>query len=90
MTWSEIYLFCFIVGFALSLFSFFAGAVHIHLPFISTCRFTAAITLAVCASVATAMELQGKEAPDEGARFPGSTPQPSWPFSPGLVGRAIC
>jgi membrane protein implicated in regulation of membrane protease activity len=33
MTWSDIYLFFFIVGFALSVFSFFAGAVHIHLPF---------------------------------------------------------
>src|SRR5258707_12428120 len=33
MTWSDFYLFCFIVGFALSLVSFFAGAVHIHLPF---------------------------------------------------------
>jgi membrane protein implicated in regulation of membrane protease activity len=33
MTWSDFYLFCFIVGFALSLVSFLAGAVHIHLPF---------------------------------------------------------
>ena len=33
MTWSDFYLFCFIVGFALSAASFFAGAVHIHLPF---------------------------------------------------------
>ena len=33
MTWSDFYLFCFIVGFVLSLVSFFAGAVHIHLPF---------------------------------------------------------
>lgn len=33
MTWSDFYLFCFIVGFTLSLVSFFAGAVHIHLPF---------------------------------------------------------
>jgi membrane protein implicated in regulation of membrane protease activity len=33
MTWSDFYLFCFIVGFALSLVSFFAGAAHIHLPF---------------------------------------------------------
>jgi membrane protein implicated in regulation of membrane protease activity len=32
MTWSDFYLFCFIVGFALSVISFFAGAVHIHLP----------------------------------------------------------
>jgi hypothetical protein len=32
MTWSDFYLFCFIVGFALSVLSFFAGAVHIHLP----------------------------------------------------------
>jgi membrane protein implicated in regulation of membrane protease activity len=33
MTWSDFYLFCFIVGFALSVLSFLAGAVHIHLPF---------------------------------------------------------
>jgi membrane protein implicated in regulation of membrane protease activity len=33
MTWSDFYLFCFIVGFALSALSFIAGAVHIHLPF---------------------------------------------------------
>lgn len=33
MTWSDFYLLCFIVGFALSVLSFFAGAVHIHLPF---------------------------------------------------------
>ena len=33
MTWSDFYLFCFTVGFALSVFSFFAGAVHIHVPF---------------------------------------------------------
>jgi membrane protein implicated in regulation of membrane protease activity len=33
MTWSDFYLFCFIVGFALSMISFMAGAVHLHLPF---------------------------------------------------------
>jgi membrane protein implicated in regulation of membrane protease activity len=33
MTWSDFYLLCFIVGFALSVVSFLAGAVHIHLPF---------------------------------------------------------
>lgn len=33
MTWSDFYLICFIVGFALSVISFLAGAVHIHLPF---------------------------------------------------------
>ena len=33
MTWSDFYLLCFIVGFALSVLSFLAGAVHIHLPF---------------------------------------------------------
>jgi membrane protein implicated in regulation of membrane protease activity len=33
MTWSDFYLFCFIVGFALSLASFVAGAVNLHLPF---------------------------------------------------------
>ncbi len=33
MTWSDFYLFCFIVGFALSVLSFFAGTAHIHLPF---------------------------------------------------------
>jgi membrane protein implicated in regulation of membrane protease activity len=33
MTWSDFYLVCFIVGFVLSVLSFVAGAVHIHLPF---------------------------------------------------------
>jgi membrane protein implicated in regulation of membrane protease activity len=39
MTWSDFYLLCFLVGFALSVLSFLAGAVnfrlpfHIHLPF---------------------------------------------------------
>jgi membrane protein implicated in regulation of membrane protease activity len=33
MTWSDFYLFCFIMGFALSVLSFLAGATHIHLPF---------------------------------------------------------
>lgn len=33
MTWSDFYLLCFLVGFSLSLLSFLAGAVHIHLPF---------------------------------------------------------
>jgi len=33
MTWSDFYLFCFIFGFSLSVLSFLAGAVHIHLPF---------------------------------------------------------
>jgi hypothetical protein len=33
MTWSDFYLICFIVGFSLSVISFLAGAVHIHLPF---------------------------------------------------------
>src|ERR1700682_4674123 len=33
MTWSDFYLFCFVVGFALSVLSFLARAVHIHLPF---------------------------------------------------------
>lgn len=33
MTWSDVYLLCFLVGFALSVLSFLAGAVHIHLPF---------------------------------------------------------
>ncbi len=33
MTWSDFYLVCFLVGFALSVLSFLAGAVHIHLPF---------------------------------------------------------
>jgi membrane protein implicated in regulation of membrane protease activity len=32
MTWSDFYLFCFLVGFALVTASFLAGAVHIHLP----------------------------------------------------------
>jgi len=33
MTWSDFYLFCFIVGFALSVLSFIGTAGHIHLPF---------------------------------------------------------
>jgi len=33
MSWSDIYLLCFIVGFSLSVLSFLAGAIHIHLPF---------------------------------------------------------
>jgi hypothetical protein len=33
MSWSDVYLFCFLIGFSLSVFSFFAGAVHLHLPF---------------------------------------------------------
>src|SRR5438876_11937842 len=33
MTWSDFYLLCFLVGFSLSVLSFLAGAVHLHLPF---------------------------------------------------------
>jgi membrane protein implicated in regulation of membrane protease activity len=33
MTWSDFYLLCFLVGFALSVLSFIAGAVRFHLPF---------------------------------------------------------
>lgn len=33
MTWSDFYLLCFLVSFSLSVLSFLAGAVHIHLPF---------------------------------------------------------
>ena len=33
MTWSDFYLFCFLVGFALSVLSFLAGAAHIYMPF---------------------------------------------------------
>ncbi len=33
MTWSYFYLLCFLVGFSLSVLSFLAGAVHLHLPF---------------------------------------------------------
>jgi membrane protein implicated in regulation of membrane protease activity len=32
MTWSDFYLFCFLLGFSLSVVSFLAGAVHLHLP----------------------------------------------------------
>lgn len=32
MTWADFYLFCFIVGFLLSVLSFFGGAFHLHLP----------------------------------------------------------
>jgi len=33
MSWSDFYLLCFLVGFSLSIVSFLAGAVHLHLPF---------------------------------------------------------
>jgi membrane protein implicated in regulation of membrane protease activity len=33
MSWSDVYLFCFLVAASLSLFSFLAGAVHLHQPF---------------------------------------------------------
>jgi len=33
MSWSDFYLLCVLVGFSLSLISFLAGAVHLHLPF---------------------------------------------------------
>src|SRR5215469_15019917 len=32
MSWSDFYLFCFLVGFLLSVVSFLAGAAHLHLP----------------------------------------------------------
>jgi hypothetical protein len=32
MSWSDFYLFCFLVGLSLSVLSFLAGAVHLHLP----------------------------------------------------------
>jgi membrane protein implicated in regulation of membrane protease activity len=32
MSWSDVYLFCFLVGTALSVLSFMAGALHVHLP----------------------------------------------------------
>lgn len=32
MSWSDLYLLCFLVGFSLSVVSFLAGAVHLHLP----------------------------------------------------------
>lgn len=33
MSWSDIYLYCFLLGFSLSVLSFLAGAVHLHVPF---------------------------------------------------------
>jgi membrane protein implicated in regulation of membrane protease activity len=33
MSWSDFYLFCFLLGFSLSVVSFLAGAIHLHLPF---------------------------------------------------------
>jgi hypothetical protein len=33
MSWSDLYLFCFLVGTSLSVLSFLAGAIHLHLPF---------------------------------------------------------
>jgi hypothetical protein len=32
MSWSDFYLLCFLIGFSLSVLSFFAGAMHLHLP----------------------------------------------------------
>jgi hypothetical protein len=32
MSWSDVYLFCFLVGVALSILSFLAGVIHLHLP----------------------------------------------------------
>jgi len=32
MSWSDVYLFCFLVGVTFSVLSFLAGAVHLHLP----------------------------------------------------------
>ena len=32
MTWSDFYLFCFLVGFGLSVLTLLAGSVHLHLP----------------------------------------------------------
>jgi membrane protein implicated in regulation of membrane protease activity len=32
MSWSDFYLLCFLVGFSLSVISFLAGAMHLHLP----------------------------------------------------------
>src|SRR2546427_2992528 len=32
MTWANVYLVCFLVGFTLSLLSVLAGALHVHLP----------------------------------------------------------
>jgi hypothetical protein len=32
MSWSDVYLFCFLVGVTLSIFSFLAGVIHLHLP----------------------------------------------------------
>jgi membrane protein implicated in regulation of membrane protease activity len=34
MTWADIYLLCFLVGFALSALAFLAGTAHLHLPHI--------------------------------------------------------
>ena len=42
MTWSHFYLLCFLVGFSLSVLSFLAGAIHIHLPFKMHLPFAAA------------------------------------------------
>ncbi len=32
MSWSDVYLFCFLVGVTLSVFSFLAGVIHLHVP----------------------------------------------------------
>lgn len=36
MNWADVYMFCFLVGFILSLLSFVIGAWHIHLPLLHT------------------------------------------------------
>jgi membrane protein implicated in regulation of membrane protease activity len=33
VSWSDFYLLCFLIGFSLTVISFLAGAVHLHLPF---------------------------------------------------------
>ena len=68
MTWSDFYLLCFLVGFSLSVLSFLAGAVHIHLPFRLHLPFHAAHhggRSGVAAGAAKARSLA--------ATFPGST-----------------
>ena len=53
MTWSDFYLFCFLVGFSLSVLSFLAGAIHLHLPFKCIFRFMADMQVVISVAAQT-------------------------------------
>jgi len=71
MSWSDVYLFCFLVGVTFSVLSFLAGAVHLHLPI----KLHLHLTYRTPTEAATAEERTS----------PGSTLPPSWPFWRGLA-----